>query len=140
MEKAVVNKLLQVNSPLSPHRKTTTTTNFSLSLILVARTCNLIFIVLDVLKPLGHKRLIEYELEGFGIRLNKEPPNIYFKRKDKGGLNYQALVPQTSLDLETVKAILGEYKIHNAVSFVWFLSISMNSFLLWFFAGYYLTL
>ena len=67
------------------------------------------------MKPLGHKRLIEYELEGFGIRLNKEPPNIYFKRKDKGGLNYQALVPQSSLDLETVKAILGEYKIHNAV-------------------------
>ena len=82
----------------------------------MARTCNLIFIVLDVLKPLGHKRLIEYELEGFGIRLNKEPPNIYFKRKDKGGLNYQALFPQTSLDLDTVKAILGEYKIHNAVS------------------------
>ncbi|CAF4277359.1 unnamed protein product, partial [Rotaria sp. Silwood2] len=82
--------------------------------IAVARTCNLIFIILDVLKPLGHKRLIEYELEGFGIRLNKEPPNIYFKRKDKGGLNYQALVPQTSLDLDTIKAILGEYKIHNA--------------------------
>ena len=75
----------------------------------------MIFIVLDVLKPLGHKKLIEYELEGFGIRLNKEPPNIYFKRKDKGGLNYQALVPQSSLDIETVKAILGEYKIHNAV-------------------------
>ena len=83
--------------------------------LLVARTCNLIFIVLDVLKPLGHKKLIEYELEGFGIRLNKEPPNIYFKRKDKGGLNYQALVPQSTLDIETVKAILGEYKIHNAV-------------------------
>ena len=81
----------------------------------MARTCNLIFIVLDVLKPLGHKRLIEHELEGFGIRLNKEPPNIYFKRKDKGGLNYQALVPQTSIDIDTVKAILGEYKIHNAV-------------------------
>lgn len=36
--------------------------------IAVARTCSLIFIVLDVLKPLGHKRLIEHELEGFGIR------------------------------------------------------------------------
>ena len=94
--------------------------------IAVARTCNLIFIVLDVLKPLGHKRLIEYELEGFGIRLNKEPPNIYFKRKDKGGINYQALVPQTSLDLETVKAILGEYKIHNAVSLNKYIYIRIN--------------
>ena len=37
--------------------------------IAVARTANLIFIVLDVLKPLGHKQIIEKELEGFGIRL-----------------------------------------------------------------------
>jgi small GTP-binding protein len=55
--------------------------------IAVARTCSLIFIVLDVLKPLQHKRLLERELEGFGIRLNKTPPNIAFKKKDKGGVN-----------------------------------------------------
>jgi len=30
-----------------------------------------------------HKKIIENELEGFGIRLNKKPPNIEFKRKDK---------------------------------------------------------
>ena len=36
--------------------------------IAVARTCSLIFIVLDVLKPLEHKRIIEHEVEGFGIR------------------------------------------------------------------------
>ena len=39
---------------------------------------------LDVLKPLGHKHILEHELEGFGIRLNKKPPNIYFKQKEKG--------------------------------------------------------
>lgn len=61
----------------------------------VARTCNLILIVLDVLKPLGHKKLIEHELEGFGIRLNKEPPNIGFKKKDKGGINFTATVGLT---------------------------------------------
>ena len=55
--------------------------------IAVARTCGLIFIVLDVLKPLEHKRIIEKELEGFGIRLNKRPPNISFKKKEKGGIN-----------------------------------------------------
>lgn len=60
--------------------------------VLVARTCNLILIVLDVLKPLGHKKLIEHELEGFGIRLNKQPPNIGFKKKDKGGINFTATV------------------------------------------------
>ncbi|XP_008468321.1 GTP-binding protein 128up-like [Diaphorina citri] len=70
--------------------------------IAVARTCSLIFIVLDVLKPLGHKKLIEHELEGFGLRLNKEPPNI------------DNQVPQSELDLDTVKTILSEYRIHNA--------------------------
>lgn len=60
--------------------------------IAVARTCSLIFIVLDVLKPLGHKRIIEKELEGFGLRLNKTPPNIVFRRKDKGGINLQTMV------------------------------------------------
>jgi ribosome-interacting GTPase 1 len=36
--------------------------------IAVARTCNLIIVVLDATKPLKHKRIIEKELEGFGIR------------------------------------------------------------------------
>jgi small GTP-binding protein len=82
--------------------------------IAVARTANLIFIVLDVLKPLGHKRLIEKELEGFGIRMNKQPPNITFRKKEKGGVNLQTMVPQSELDLEMVKNILAEYKICNA--------------------------
>lgn len=60
--------------------------------IAVARTCSLIFMVLDVLKPLGHKKLIEHELEGFGLRLNKQPPNIAFRKKDKGGINLNAMV------------------------------------------------
>ena len=63
----------------------------------VARTCSVIFIVLDVLKPLQHKRLLEYELEGFGIRLNKKPPNIGYKKKDKGGLNLTATVRNEQL-------------------------------------------
>ncbi|ODN00546.1 hypothetical protein Ocin01_06121 [Orchesella cincta] len=82
--------------------------------IAVARTCSLIFIVLDVLKPLGHKRIIEKELEGFGLRLNKQPPNIVFRRKDKGGINLQTMTQQSELDLDTVKTILSEYRIHNA--------------------------
>lgn len=82
--------------------------------IAVARTCSLIFLVLDVLKPLTDKGIIEKELEGFGIRLNKEPPNIYFKKKDKGGINMTNTVPLSHLELDGVKAILSEYRIHNA--------------------------
>ncbi|KAI9142792.1 developmentally-regulated GTP-binding protein 1 [Paraphysoderma sedebokerense] len=82
--------------------------------IAVARTCSLIFIVLDVLKPLTHRRLIERELEGFGIRLNKEPPNISFKKKEKGGISVSSTVTLTNLENDTIKSILNEYKIHNA--------------------------
>jgi len=82
--------------------------------IAVARTCHLIFICLDVLKPLGHKAILEHELEGFGIRLNKKPPNIMFKQKEKGGLNLNCQVEQSELDKELVQQILKEYKIHNA--------------------------
>ena len=66
--------------------------------IAVSKTCNLIFIVLDVNKPLTDKRVIETELEGFGIRINKERPNITFKKKDKGGVNITNTVPLTHID------------------------------------------
>lgn len=81
--------------------------------IAVARTCNLIFIVLDVLKPLGDKKIIEGELEGFGIRLNKKPPNIAVRKKDKGGIAITNTVPLTNIDQDEIRAILSEYRISN---------------------------
>ena len=44
------------------------------------------------------------------IRMNKAPPNIIFKKKDKGGINLQVMVPQSELDLDLIKEILGEYR------------------------------
>lgn len=82
--------------------------------IAVARTCNLIFIVLDVLKPLGDKKIIESELEGFGIRLNKKPPAIIVRKKEKGGIAITNTVPLTCIDHDEIKAILSEYRISNA--------------------------
>ncbi|KAJ3549924.1 hypothetical protein NMY22_g701 [Coprinellus aureogranulatus] len=82
--------------------------------IAVARTCHLIFIVLDVLKPLGDKKIIESELEGFGIRLNKKPPNIIVRKKEKGGIAITNTVPLTNIDQDEIKAILSEYRINNA--------------------------
>ena len=81
--------------------------------ISAACTCDMILIVLDAAKPVTHKRLIERELHGFGIRLNQTAPNILFKKKDKGGgVNYQAMVPQTKgIDRDIVGRILKEYRI-----------------------------
>ena len=82
--------------------------------IAAARSCQLIFLVLDVLKPLTDKAIIEAELEGFGIRLNKQPPNITFKRKEKGGLNISSTVPLTKIDNDEIKAVCNEYRISSA--------------------------
>lgn len=79
----------------------------------MARTCNLIFIVLDVLKPLGDKKIIEQELEGFGIRLNRKPPNITVKKKEKGGIAISNTVPLTKMDTDEIKAVLSEMKMSN---------------------------
>ena len=65
--------------------------------IAVARTCSCIIIVLDAMKPLGHKRTIEAELEGVGIRLNKQPPAITVKKKERGGLNLACSVKLTHM-------------------------------------------
>jgi ribosome-interacting GTPase 1 len=59
-------------------------------------------IVLDACKPLIHKKIIERELEGFGIRLNKKPPNIEIKKKEKGGLSITKTV-DCDLDDEMIK-------------------------------------
>ncbi|KAI3792097.1 hypothetical protein L2E82_05967 [Cichorium intybus] len=55
--------------------------------ISTARTCNCILIVSEF-KPITYKCLIEKELEGFGIRLNKEPPNLTFRKREKVGINF----------------------------------------------------
>jgi C-terminal region of MMR_HSR1 domain len=60
------------------------------------------------------QRLIEHELEGFGIRLNKKAPNLTFRKKERGGLNFTATVPLSHLNHDVVKSILSEYKVHNA--------------------------
>ncbi|WFD00645.1 GTP-binding protein rbg1 [Malassezia yamatoensis] len=82
--------------------------------IAVARTCNLIFIVLDVCKPLKDKQILEAELEGFGIRLNKRKPNVIVRKKDKGGLAITNTVPLTKLDHDEIRAVMSEYRISNA--------------------------
>jgi small GTP-binding protein len=82
--------------------------------IAAATTCNVILIVLDALKSLTHKNLIEKELHGFGIRINQSPPDIIFKRKDRGPINFQAMVPQSILTPALVLSICREFRIMSA--------------------------
>ncbi|KNC48132.1 GTP-binding protein 128up [Thecamonas trahens ATCC 50062] len=82
--------------------------------ISTGRTCDLILIVLDAMKPLTIKNIIENELSGFGIRLNKTPPDISFVKRERGGLNFTCMNSNATLDAETAHAICKEYKINNA--------------------------
>jgi small GTP-binding protein len=81
----------------------------------VARTCTLVLIILDCQKPLTDKRIIERELEGFGIRLNKSKPNIIMKRKDKGGVTITKAhgLEMTNMSEDTIRAILHEYRLNS---------------------------
>mmetsp|Transcript_33031 Transcript_33031/g.83898 ORF Transcript_33031/g.83898 Transcript_33031/m.83898 type:complete len:373 (-) Transcript_33031:60-1178(-) len=84
--------------------------------ISTAMSCSLILIVLDVMKPIFQKRKIEYELEGFGIRLNKQVPAIDFKKKEKGGVAV-SVAPGYELvdcDEQSIAEVLREYRINNA--------------------------
>jgi ribosome-interacting GTPase 1 len=56
-----------------------------------------------------HKKIIEKELEGFGIRLNKQPPEIDFKKKDKGGITISRTTDTPNLDDDLIKVILGKF-------------------------------
>ena len=85
-------------------------------IIAVARTCNLILIVLDATRPAMHKKIIEGELEGFGIRLNKKAPSITVQKKGKlgGGIDIVQNVKQTKMNKELILSILKEYRVINS--------------------------
>jgi small GTP-binding protein len=82
--------------------------------IAVARRCNLILLCLDASKPMTHKKVLEHELSGMGIRLNQTKPDIVFAKKEKGGVQLTATVKLSHLDNRLVTGILKEYRINNA--------------------------
>lgn len=82
--------------------------------IAVARTADLVIMMLDATKPNVHRGLLEKELESVGLRLNKPKPNIYFKIKKGGGLSFNATCTLTKCSEKLVQMILHEYKIFNA--------------------------
>eukprot|EP00128_Syssomonas_multiformis_P016236 Colp12_sorted_trinity150504_noHs@35849 len=80
----------------------------------VARTADIVLMMLDATKGDVQRRLLTEELEAVGIRLNERKPNIYFKAKKAGGLRFTATTKLTHLSERMVQLILHEYKIFNA--------------------------
>lgn len=80
--------------------------------IAVIRNADLAVILLDVFQ-LVHYDVLLQELYEAGIRVNSRPPDITIKKKARGGVNISSTV-DLDLDEDTIKTILGEYRIHNA--------------------------
>jgi ribosome-interacting GTPase 1 len=62
--------------------------------------------VLDAGKPHFHREILTRELESVGMRLNRSPPDITFRKKKTGGLTINSLVPLTHLDDKLIYRIL----------------------------------
>jgi len=81
--------------------------------ISVVRSADLILILLDTSNLNAHKT-IEDELEGFGIRLNRSPPDVTIKKLVKGGVTLTSTKKLTKISKNEIVAALNEFGIHNA--------------------------
>ena len=79
----------------------------------MARTADLIIVVLDTLNP-QHLNVILKELDNVGVRPNQTKPDVKIKKTRKGGINVSTTVPLSYLDEKTIRSIINEYGIHNA--------------------------
>jgi len=81
--------------------------------ISTAKTSDLVLMILDATKRAEQRALLEAELEAVGIRLNREPPNIYLKAKKAGGMKITFQSPPKYLDEKMIFNILRDYKLLN---------------------------
>ena len=80
--------------------------------ISVLRNADLLLIIVDVGKPEQYETLVR-ELHDAGIRMNREPPKLTIRKASRGGILVNSTV-ELELDDQLIKAVLAEYKIHNA--------------------------
>jgi hypothetical protein len=81
-------------------------------IISAVRNSDLVVIISDPFN-LHSIEVINRELYNGGIRLNQKPPEVYVKKRDRGGVKITSTTP-LSLDEQTIIGVLKEYKIHNA--------------------------
>jgi small GTP-binding protein len=80
--------------------------------ISVVRSADLILLVVDVFSEY-QIQILKKELYNAGIRLNEHPPAATIIKRTRGGIAINKSL-NSEIDDATIKAILREYKIHNA--------------------------
>jgi len=79
----------------------------------VARTADLVLLMLDVFQPY-HENVLVTELGNIGIRLNQLPPNITIEKASMGGIAIAQQVKLTKITEKHLKDILHLYGIVSA--------------------------
>jgi len=79
----------------------------------VARTADLVLLMLDVFQPY-HENVLVNELGNIGIRLNQLPPNITIEKASMGGIAVAQQVKLTKITEKHLKDILHLYGIVSA--------------------------
>ncbi|MDI6654655.1 MAG: GTP-binding protein [Candidatus Hydrothermarchaeota archaeon] len=79
----------------------------------VVRSADLILLLIDVFN-LQQLEVLTRELYDAGIRLDERQPDVKIIKKAQGGVSISSTIELTKLNEATIKALLGEYKIHNA--------------------------
>jgi uncharacterized protein len=78
-----------------------------------ARVADLIIILLDI-RNLKDYNIIMKELYDADFRLNQKRPDVKIIKTNKGGINISSTIKKLSLQKETIKDILNEFRIINA--------------------------
>src|SRR3972149_9701945 len=78
----------------------------------VVRNSDLVFIILDAFQ-LNHYDVLLEELFASGVRVNSRPAEVNIRKKPRGGISISSTV-NVDRDDDTIKSIMGEYRIHNA--------------------------
>ena len=81
----------------------------------VAKTADVVVMMLDATKSAQQRQLLEKELEDVGIRLNQKRPDVVIKRKTTGGgivVTKAMGLTLTKIDEKMIRTILQGYKIH----------------------------
>lgn len=81
--------------------------------ISVARSVDLILMILDATKDDTQRIKLTRELGTMGIRLNKTPADIRIYRKTSGGISVNCICDTPNLTEQDVKTVLQEYKMFN---------------------------
>lgn len=82
-------------------------------IIAVARGSDLVMILIDAAVPKQYQT-IKNELEGFGIRLDKKPPNVIITKTTRGGINIDHTVKLTKISEREIMAALNGYNYYSA--------------------------